>query len=41
VANHRDGETVLEKLDSTLLTEWLLEYTLGQLWEKNELGGLP
>ena len=41
VANHRDGETVLEKLDSTLLTEWLQEYTLGQLWEKNELGGLP
>lgn len=41
VANHRDGETVLERLDSDLLAEWLQEYTLGQLWEKNELGGQP
>lgn len=41
VANHRDGETVLERLDPALLAEWLQEYTLGQLWEKNELGGQP
>lgn len=41
VANQRDGETVLESLDSGRLAEWLQEYTLGQLWEKNELGGQP
>lgn len=41
VVNHRDGESVLERLDSGVLSEWLSEYTLGQLWEKNELGGLP
>jgi predicted ATPase len=41
VANQRDGETVLEHLDSNRLGEWLQEYTLGQLWEKNELGGQP
>jgi predicted ATPase len=41
VVNHRDGETLFERLDSARLAGWLKEYTLGQLWEKNELGGLP
>lgn len=41
VANHRDGETLLGRLDPERLREWLTEYTLGQLWEKNELGGSP
>jgi predicted ATPase len=41
VVNHRDGETQLERQDANRLSDWLKEYTLGQLWEKNELGGLP
>jgi predicted ATPase len=41
VVNHRDGETLFERLDPARLADWLKEYTLGQLWEKNELGGLP
>jgi predicted ATPase len=41
VANQRDGETLLDRLDSDSLGEWLQEYTLGQLWEKNKLGGMP
>jgi len=41
VANHRNGQTILERQDSAHLQEWLNEYTLGQLWEKNELGGQP
>ena len=41
VVNHRDGETLFERQDSAHLADWLKEYTLGQLWEKNELGGLP
>jgi predicted ATPase len=41
VVNHCDGETVFERLKSSKLADWLKEYTLGQLWEKNELGGLP
>ena len=41
VANQRDGETVLDRLDSHCLEAWLQEYTLGQLWEKNELEGQP
>lgn len=41
VVNHQNGETVLSRLDPERLKEWLEEYTLGQLWEKNELGGTP
>ena len=28
-------------LEPTLLESWLEDYSLGQLWEKNELGGRP
>lgn len=41
VVNHHDGETLFERQDSAKLHDWLKEYTLGQLWEKNELGGVP
>ena len=41
VVNHHNGETLFERQDSSRLHDWLKEYTLGQLWEKNELGGLP
>ena len=41
VVNHQNGETVLSRQDPEQLKEWLEEYTLGQLWEKNELGGTP
>jgi hypothetical protein len=41
VVNQSDGETGLERQDPARLAEWLQEYTLGQLWEKNELGGQP
>jgi predicted ATPase len=41
VVNHRNGESLLERLDSIRLKDWLKEYTLGQLWEKDALGGQP
>lgn len=41
VVNQRNGESILERQDPERLADWLKEYTLGQLWEKNELGGLP
>lgn len=41
VANHKNGETRLRRLNPSDLAEWLKEYTLGQLWEKNEFGGQP
>ncbi len=41
VAERVDGGTVLKRLESDRLAEWLKDYSLGQLWEQNELGGRP
>ena len=41
VADRRGGGTQLTRLESARLTAWLADYSLGQLWEKNELGGRP
>lgn len=41
VAERAEGATQLRRLDSSKLTTWLEDYSLGQLWEKNEIGGRP
>ena len=41
VADRVDGGTQFTRLDSAQLEAWLEDYSLGQLWEKNELGGRP
>ncbi len=41
VADRVNGATELTRLDEERLKEWLEEYSLGQLWEKNEIGGRP
>jgi predicted ATPase len=41
VASRVAGGTQLARLESPRLAKWLEEYSLGQLWEKNELGGRP
>jgi predicted ATPase len=41
VADRVDGGTQLTRLKSEQLKKWLEDYSLGQLWEKNELGGRP
>jgi predicted ATPase len=41
VANRVEGRTEITRPDSAQLATWLQEYSLGQLWEKNELGGRP
>jgi predicted ATPase len=41
VADRIDGSTQLTRLESARLETWLERYSLGQLWEKNELGGRP
>ena len=35
------GETRFNRLDAEPLREWLEDYSLGQLWEKNHFGGRP
>ena len=41
VANRIEGATEISRLQSESLREWLADYSLGQLWEKNELEGRP
>ncbi|MEP7010557.1 MAG: AAA family ATPase [Acidobacteriota bacterium] len=41
VADRVDGGTQFTRLDPAKLESWLEDYSLGQLWEKNELGGRP
>ena len=41
VAERADGATQLRRLESIKLAAWLEDYSLGQLWEKNEFGGRP
>ncbi|MCH8114701.1 MAG: AAA family ATPase [Chloroflexi bacterium] len=41
VAELKDGGTLIKRLDTERLSEWLEDYSLGQLWEKNEIGGRP
>ncbi len=41
IAERKGEETKLRRLESEPLEEWLKDYSLGQLWEKNELGGRP
>lgn len=41
VANRVDSGTHFSRLNSEKLAIWLEDYSLGQLWEKNEFGGRP
>ena len=41
VADRVDGATRFTRLDPARLKSWLEDYSLGQLWEKNEIGGRP
>ena len=41
VADRVKGATTLRRLDGEKLSAWLEDYSLGQLWEKNEFGGRP
>ena len=41
VADRRKGATTLTRLSADALSSWLEDYSLGELWEKNELGGRP
>jgi predicted ATPase len=41
VAERVNGGTVFNRLNSEKLQIWLEDYSLGQLWGKNEIGGNP
>lgn len=41
VVDRKNGESTFERLDGKDYSEWLSEYTLGEIWEKNVIGGQP
>lgn len=41
VAENNVEKTTFQRLDSEKLSVWLQEFSLGELWEKNVLGGRP
>jgi predicted ATPase len=41
VVEKEEAETVFKKLDPELLEDWLENYSLGDLWDKNVIGGKP
>ena len=41
VVNYHENESEFSRLESEKLEDWLEDYTLGELWEKNILGGRP
>lgn len=41
VVERREGQSVFTRLQDKDLSEWLNEYSLGELWQKNVLGGRP
>ena len=41
VVDRADGQSVFRRLDATSMQGWLADYGLGDLWEKNLLGGRP
>lgn len=41
VVDKHQGASTFKRLDMAVLEEWLSEYSLGELWKKNILGGRP
>lgn len=41
VVERHQGESTFQRLDQQDLTLWLQEYSMGELWQKNVLGGRP
>jgi len=41
VVDKKNGASTFKRPDIHALTEWLSEYSLGELWKKNLLGGRP
>lgn len=41
VVGRKEGASSFERLDAERLEEWLQDYTLGELWKMNVLGGRP
>ena len=41
IVNRHNGETVFQRTSEEKLKSWLEEYSLGEIWKKNLIGGRP
>ena len=41
IVDREENATIIKRLDTTNLKEWLEDYSIGELWQKNLLGGNP
>ncbi len=41
VVDRNNGESTFKRLNEDELKDWLVEYNVGELWEKNLIGGRP
>ena len=41
VVDRKDNQSVFKRLDAEEYEQWLEEYTLGEIWQKNLIGGVP
>jgi hypothetical protein len=41
VVNKQGGASTFKRVNGEELAEWLADYSLGELWKKNLLGGRP
>lgn len=41
VVDRKDGQSTFTRLDKVTIEEWMTQYSLGDLWEKNTFGGKP
>ena len=41
VVDKKGGASTFKRLEADSLDEWLNDYSLGELWTKNLLGGRP
>ena len=41
VADRKDNQSVFRRLDKEEIKDWLDEYALGEIWEKDIIGGTP
>jgi hypothetical protein len=41
VVEREQGTSIFKRLDESDFERWLVDYTVGELWEKNVLGGRP
>ena len=41
VAERKENQSIYSRLNPDDLKEWLEDYSLGEIWEKNIIGGRP